>query len=131
MTPDRLDVALFRGASAAELVPISMIEPWPDQPRRSIDDAQLLELAESIGKVGVLQPILVRPIRDGAMFGIVSGERRFRAARRATHRHEPESGPWTVMRRVDGRLVFVGERPTPEAVLALVRRAAKTTGAKP
>lgn len=50
--------------------------------------------------------------------------------RRATHRHEPESGPWTVMRRVDGRLVFVGERPTPEAVFALVRRAAKTiTGA--
>ncbi len=89
MTPDRLDVALFRGESAAELVPISMIEPWPDQPRRSIDDAQLLELAESIGKVGVLQPILVRPIRDGAMFGIVSGERRFRAARRAGLTHIP------------------------------------------
>lgn len=89
MTPDRLDVALFRGESAAELVPISMIEPWPDQPRRPIDDAQLLELAESIGKVGVLQPILVRPIRDGAMFGVVSGERRFRAARRAGLTHIP------------------------------------------
>lgn len=89
MTPDRLDVALFRGEPAAELIPIGMIEPWPDQPRRSIDDAQLLELAESIGKVGVLQPILVRPIRDGAVFGIVSGERRFRAARRAGLTHIP------------------------------------------
>lgn len=89
MTPDRLDVALFRGESAAELIPLTMIEPWPDQPRRSIDDAQLLELAESIGKVGVLQPILVRPIRDGAMFSIVSGERRFRAARRAGLTHIP------------------------------------------
>lgn len=89
MTPDRLDVALFRGEPAAELVPVSMIEPWPDQPRRSIDDAQLIELAESIGKVGVLQPILVRPIRAGAMFGIVSGERRFRAARRAGLTHIP------------------------------------------
>lgn len=46
--------------------------------------------------------------------------------RNASH-HEPESGPWCVMRRVSGRLVFVGERQTPEAVLALVRRAAKTT----
>lgn len=89
MTPDRLDVALFRGEPAAELIPLTMIEPWPDQPRRSIDDAQLLELAESIGKVGVLQPILVRPIRDGAMFGIVSGERRWRAARRAGLTHIP------------------------------------------
>lgn len=51
--------------------------------------------------------------------------------RRNATRHEAESGPWTVMRRADGRLVFVGERQTPEAVLALVRRAAKTTGAKP
>lgn len=89
MTPDRLDVALFRGESAAELIPLAMIEPWADQPRRSIDDARLLELAESIGKVGVLQPILVRPIREGAMFGIVSGERRWRAARRAGLDHIP------------------------------------------
>lgn len=89
MTPDRLDVALFRGESAAELIPLAMIEPWADQPRRSIDDARLVELAESIGKVGVLQPILVRPIREGAMFGIVSGERRWRAARRAGLEHIP------------------------------------------
>jgi ParB/RepB/Spo0J family partition protein len=76
-----LNVALFRGESAAELLPITMIEPWPHNPRRSIDQAQLIELADSISKVGVLQPILVRP--RGAMFSIVSGERRFRAAKRA------------------------------------------------
>lgn len=82
-----LDVALFRGESAAELLPITMIEPWPHNPRRSIDPAHLVELADSIGKVGVLQPILVRPI--GAMFSIVSGERRFRAAKRAGLEHIP------------------------------------------
>ena len=76
-----LDTALFRGESAAELLPITMIEPWPHNPRRSIDPAHLVELADSISKVGVLQPILVRP--RGAMFSIVSGERRFRAAKRA------------------------------------------------
>jgi ParB/RepB/Spo0J family partition protein len=79
--PSAVDVALFRGESAAELLPITMIEPWPHNPRRSIDPAHLVELADSISKVGVLQPILVRPI--GAMFSIVSGERRFRAAKRA------------------------------------------------
>jgi len=76
-----LDVALFHGAPAAELLPLTMIEPWPHNPRRSIDPAHLIELADSISKVGVLQPILVRPI--GAMFSIVSGERRYRAAKRA------------------------------------------------
>jgi ParB/RepB/Spo0J family partition protein len=82
-----LDVALFRGESAAELLTITMIEPWPHNPRRSIDPAHLIELADSISKVGVLQPILVRPI--GAMFSIVSGERRFRAAKRAGLEHIP------------------------------------------
>jgi len=86
-SPAALDVALFRGESAAELLPITMIEPWPHNPRRSIDPAHLIELADSIGKVGVLQPILVRPI--GAMFSIVSGERRFRAAKRAGLDHIP------------------------------------------
>lgn len=51
--------------------------------------------------------------------------------RRNAHHHEPESGPWTVMRRTDGRLVFVAERQTPEAVLALVRRAARSTAGAP
>lgn len=82
-----LETALFRGESAAELLPLSMIEPWPMNPRRSINAEHLAELADSISKVGVLQPILVRP--SGAMFSIVSGERRFRAARRAGLTHIP------------------------------------------
>lgn len=51
--------------------------------------------------------------------------------RRNAHHHEPESGPWSVMRRTDGRLVFIAERQTPEAVLALVRRAARSTAGAP
>ncbi|MBQ9414575.1 MAG: ParB/RepB/Spo0J family partition protein [Clostridia bacterium] len=58
------------------------IAPNPDQPRRSFDDEALSELASSIEKHGVLQPLLVRPMPDGH-YQIVAGERRFRAAKLA------------------------------------------------
>ncbi len=61
---------------------ISQIEPNRKQPRRSFDDEELAELAESISTHGVLQPILVRPQIFGG-YQIVAGERRYRASRLA------------------------------------------------
>ena len=58
------------------------VQPNPDQPRRQFDDDALAELSESIGKHGILQPLLVRPMHDGT-YQIVAGERRWRAARMA------------------------------------------------
>lgn len=58
------------------------IVPNPNQPRTSFDEAGLEELAASIGEVGVLQPVIVRPLEDGS-FALIAGERRWRAARRA------------------------------------------------
>jgi ParB family chromosome partitioning protein len=58
-----------------------LIQPHPEQPRRHFDDGALAELADSIGKRGVIQPIIVRP--HGGGFQIVAGERRWRAAQRA------------------------------------------------
>lgn len=52
----------------------------PNQPRKIFDETSLRELADSIQKQGLLQPILVKPI-DGNKFQIVSGERRFRACK--------------------------------------------------
>ncbi len=52
------------------------------QPRTQMDEASLLELAESIKSQGVMQPILVRPVGAGH-YEIIAGERRFRAARLA------------------------------------------------
>ena len=78
MKPATVEAMAFRGESAAEMLDISMISPWANNPRRTIDPERLRELADSIGKVGVLQPILVRP--DNARFLIVSGERRWLAA---------------------------------------------------
>jgi ParB family chromosome partitioning protein len=60
---------------------IEEITPNPDQPRTDMDEEQIAELADSIQKVGVLQPILVRP--HGAAYQIIAGERRWRAARAA------------------------------------------------
>jgi ParB family transcriptional regulator, chromosome partitioning protein len=68
-------------SSVAE-VPLSALQPNPQQPRHEFDDAALKELADSIREKGVLQPILAEAGRDGAYI-IIAGERRVRAARMA------------------------------------------------
>lgn len=67
---------------------ISEIEPNHSQPRKNFDDAALAELADSISVHGVLQPLIVRPLRDGS-YQIVAGERRWRAAKMAGLRELP------------------------------------------
>jgi ParB family chromosome partitioning protein len=60
---------------------VDMIQPNPDQPRTDISEDGISELADSISKVGLLQPIIVRPMGEG--YQIIAGERRWRAARQA------------------------------------------------
>ncbi|MBQ5544501.1 MAG: ParB/RepB/Spo0J family partition protein, partial [Clostridia bacterium] len=61
---------------------ISELEPNRDQPRKEFDAAALAELADSIAAVGVIQPLIVRPMVGGG-YQIVAGERRWRAAQSA------------------------------------------------
>ena len=68
-------------ASHVYQVEIDKIEVNPYQPRTEFRDEELAELAESIGRLGLIQPITVRYM-DGK-FQIISGERRFRAAKQA------------------------------------------------
>lgn len=73
------------GAEFAE-IPIHEVRENPRNPRTMFDDDELDELAYSLREVGVLQPVVVRPIpvtEDGESFELVMGERRWRAARRA------------------------------------------------
>ncbi len=63
------------------------ISPNPLQPRTDIGEDQIAELADSIKKVGVLQPIIVRP--DGTSYQIIAGERRWRAAQAAGLKRVP------------------------------------------
>jgi ParB family chromosome partitioning protein len=61
---------------------VTQIEPNPEQPRARFDAASLDALAGSIGSVGLLQPLIVRPLDDGR-YELVAGERRWRAAQKA------------------------------------------------
>jgi len=63
-------------------LPIALVRPNKDQPRRQFDEASLQALADSVSERGVLQPVLVRP-RAGGTYEIVAGERRWRAAQLA------------------------------------------------
>ncbi|MEM7480332.1 MAG: ParB/RepB/Spo0J family partition protein [Acidobacteriota bacterium] len=82
------ELATRHETPVGRMIQLSMIEPDPLQPRKSM--GELDELIQSIRDKGVLEPILVRPIADAddadaqeASFRIVSGERRFRAAQAA------------------------------------------------
>ncbi len=61
--------------------PLDRIDPNPRQPREAFAEETLEELSDSIRAVGVLQPIVIRPVGD--RFQIIMGERRVRAARMA------------------------------------------------
>ena len=68
--------------SSAVKLKIMDIEPNRGQPRKDFADDALAELADSIARYGVLQPLLVRPIGDDG-YQLIAGERRWRAARMA------------------------------------------------
>lgn len=68
--------------TSAVKLKIMDIEPNREQPRKDFDDETLGELADSIAKYGVLQPLLVRPMNGGG-YQLIAGERRWRASRLA------------------------------------------------
>lgn len=84
---------------------IDLIQANPDQPRKTFDDKELMELCDSIKEFGIIQPIIVKKIQGGTYF-LIAGERRLRAAGLAGLRKVP-----AIIREAD-------ERDT--ALLALV-----------
>ena len=70
------------GSSAINEIAIDQIAPNPDQPRQSFDEEALKELAASIRELGIIQPLTLR-IGDADTYQIISGERRYRAAKMA------------------------------------------------
>lgn len=73
--------------SIGKILPIDKIEPNPDQPRIEIGD--LAELTSSIKEKGVLEPLLVKPIKETGTWMIIAGERRWRSANLAGLREVP------------------------------------------
>ncbi|MCG3136986.1 MAG: putative chromosome-partitioning protein ParB [Phycisphaerae bacterium] len=67
-------------------IPVGLIRAHEGQPRRVIAEEGIVQLADSIKRDGLLQPVVVRPVKDGAegvRYELVAGERRWRAAQRA------------------------------------------------
>jgi ParB family transcriptional regulator, chromosome partitioning protein len=80
-------------------LPVDALSPGKYQPRKTMDQAKLAELAESIKAQGVIQPIVVRDL-GGKRFEIIAGERRWRASQLAGLSEIP-----AVIREVDDRTV--------------------------
>ena len=77
----------YSGAAVGRMIRVDEIRPNPDQPRKALGD--LRELTESVREKGVLEPLLVRFIASEGCFYIISGERRYHAARAAGLREVP------------------------------------------
>jgi ParB family chromosome partitioning protein len=96
LTPVAEDAGLapVPGARYAE-VPIDAIRPNPRQPRTVFDEDELAELVHSIREIGVLQPVVVRPLPEGSdapegvTYELIMGERRWRASRAAGRESVP------------------------------------------
>jgi ParB family chromosome partitioning protein len=67
------------GEPAFREVPVDLIQPNPDQPRKRFDPESISALARSMADAGVIQPLLLRSLADGR-YEIIAGERRWRAA---------------------------------------------------
>lgn len=64
-------------------LPIQRVEPNPLQPRKTFDEVELSQLADSIREHGIIQPLTVRRSATEGYYQIIAGERRWRAAREA------------------------------------------------
>src|SRR5574337_1155117 len=77
----------YSGAAVGRMLPVEKIRPNPEQPRKALGD--LRELTDSIRAKGVLEPLLVRYVPREDAYYIISGERRYHAARAAGLRELP------------------------------------------
>lgn len=71
----------YSGAAIGRMIPIEKVRPNPEQPRKALGD--LRELTDSVREKGVLEPLLVRYIPREDTYYIISGERRYHAAKAA------------------------------------------------
>lgn len=80
------DISILSGVDRVTVrqIPLVQIGVNPDQPRKTFSENELAELAASIREKGVLQPILLRPVKNRDYnYEIVAGERRYRASKMA------------------------------------------------
>ena len=77
------DISILTGSQrvVVKQIPLAQISPNPNQPRKTFNQKELDELANSIREKGVFQPIILRTVKNKPyLYEIVAGERRFRAS---------------------------------------------------
>lgn len=79
---------LLTSDDKVEKIPVDQLQANPHQPRSHFDDAALAELADSIKRHGVVQPLVVTPVKNGK-YTLIAGERRWRASRLAGLKNVP------------------------------------------
>ena len=79
---DTTEEAVIQDIRSLRHVPVELLHPNPNNPRKHFAEDDLNTLAQSLKTKGLLQPLVVRPRTDGG-FEIVAGERRWRASQRA------------------------------------------------
>lgn len=91
-----------RIATLDRQVPIEFVTRNPRNPRRLFTEADLEDLTQSIREHGIVQPVVVRPVKDSAdRYELIAGERRWRAAQRAGLTTVP-----VIIREVDDRVAL-------------------------
>jgi len=101
---EAIQPAAKAAADEVRMLPIRLIDPNKEQPRRSFDEEALRELAASIQAVGVIQPIIVAP--TGERYRIIAGERRYRASRMAELDEIPAIiRDWDQQRQMEAALI--------------------------
>jgi len=73
---------LLTSSDRIEQIPVEQLQASPLQPRRHFDEDSLAELSSSIKRHGVVQPLVVTPVKDGR-YTLIAGERRWRASQMA------------------------------------------------
>ncbi len=89
LSPDFDKISLLSSPEdRIEKIEITLLQANPYQPRHRFDETALKELAASIKQYGIVQPIVVTPVKDG-LYTLIAGERRWRAATIAGLKHIP------------------------------------------
>lgn len=76
---ENLDEKNLNKENGINLISINLIKANVDQPRKSFDEEKIIQLSESIKEHGIIQPIILK--KEGEIYNIVAGERRWRAAK--------------------------------------------------
>lgn len=77
-----LDQLMTKDSNTIITIPTAALHPFPDHPFKVQDNEEMAELTESIKELGVLTPLVVRPLEDG-QYEVISGHRRLFACRKA------------------------------------------------